>query len=771
MKAIIMAGGEGTRLRPLTCTIPKPMATVVGKPIMEHILRLLSQNEINDAAVTLLYLPEIIKNYFGESFLGVKLTYFEETKPLGTAGGVKNCSSFIDDTFIIISGDAACSFDLKAAVAFHKAKNADATLILTKVEEPLEYGVVLTNYEGKIERFIEKPSWSRAYSNTINTGIYILEKKCLDLIPDNMSYDFGKDLFPFMLQNNMGLYGYEANGYWCDIGSYEAYLSCNFDALDRKYNCDIGGTNFSGVFSNSFIPEKAIVVSPSYIGTNVAIGDGAVIGPHAVIGDNVIIQEGASIKKSIIGNGSFLGAVSEIRGAVLADNVVVKESARVFEGVIIGEKSTVGKKSAIEKDVRIWPEKQIADNLRVNSNVIWGNAMETLFDETGITGDTGLEMTPELAAKIGAAVCSACENKAVVIANGGGNGANMLNLSFISGALSIGGEAYDIGICAENVWRFAVKEYGAGVGAYITEGAGKTTIKLCGKNGCVVGRDLERKIESTFLREDSKRKTDGIRQYQKVGGIYGLYKNYLLSFCSGTLANVSATVHCPDKELTLAVYEALKTLKCGVNGGISAFISPDGTTLTLSDENGNYHSPEQTLAIIAFSEILLGSKALYVPYDAPMGIDLIAAANSVEVIRVLSDDSAHSKRNEHKIYTDAVAGAIRVLSAMSEKNKTLFEIANGVIPFYTTTTTVEGVASKGFIMQALSSYDGVNKELKEGIRLTLEKGTVLITPQKKGKVFVVKAEANNSEIAEEICADFEGLIKNIKEGVDFNANL
>ncbi len=757
MKAIIMAGGEGSRLRPLTCSMPKPMTRIANKPIMQHILTLLKNNGITQAAATLLYLPQIIKDYFGngENF-GVNLTYFEETKPLGTAGGIKNCSSFIDDTFIVISGDAACDYDLKSAIAFHKEKKAMATLILTKVEEPLEYGVVLTANDGRIERFIEKPSWSRAYSNTINTGIYILEKECLDLIPQDNSFDFGKDLFPLMLKEKKPLFGYTASGYWCDIGSEDAYLQCNLDALEGKFKCEI---------SLATTKNKAIVIPPCVIGNNVALGDGTIIGPYSVIGDNVVVQEGATIKKSVVYDNCFIGNMNEIRGAILANDCIIKEGARIFEGAILGEKCVVGKNSQIDKGVKLWPCKTIGENQRATSNIIWGEVKEGLFDEDGIYGDTGLDITPELLAKIGAAICVSTKDKLILIANAGGNSAKMFSLSLASGILSVGGEVFDILECSENIWHFASRKYGASAGIYINENQGKTLIKLCGQKGALLKRAQERKIESAFFKQDNIRQTTILKEYEQISGIKNLYKAYIKELCPADLKGFKVLVNCPNLDLLNIVKETIISSNGKINAqGISLFISPDGMSLSLSDEKGNYYSTESTKALLAQAYFICGAKELVVPYDAPMELEKIAQKFNANIIRIISDEDEFSSKVVNMLFIDGCIGAMYILKALEKTKQTLNKFVSSLTPFYTVVTSVNAISGKGHIMRKLSEYECSNKEHNEGIRLNLENGNVLITPLKKGKQFIIRVEAHKAEIAKELSISFEEFIKNIKEG-------
>src|ERR1039458_641440 len=225
MKAVIMAGGFGTRMRPLTINLPKPMIPVVNRPMMEIIVDLLKKHKLTDLLSVVFYQPETITEYFhdGADF-GVQMQYKAAESDLGTAGSVKNCQAMVDkERFVVISGDVLTDFDLTAAIKFHEQNKAKATMILTRVENPLAFGVVITGKDGKIERFLEKPTWGEVFSDTVNTGIYILEPEVLDLIPERSEFDFSKDLFPLLLEEDAGLYGYISDGYWRDVGNLNEY--------------------------------------------------------------------------------------------------------------------------------------------------------------------------------------------------------------------------------------------------------------------------------------------------------------------------------------------------------------------------------------------------------------------------------------------------------------------------------------------------------------------------------------------------------------------
>src|ERR687886_1457278 len=235
MKAVVMAGGEGSRLRPLTSGRPKPLVPVAGRPIMEHVLLLLRRHHVRDVVATIQYLGASIRNYFGDgSDSGVALSYSVEDSPLGTAGSVKLAEQQLRDTFLVISGDALTDVDLDAAVSFHRKRKAMATIVLKPVPNPLEYGVVVVDDAGAVRRFLEKPSWGEVFSDLANTGIYILEPAVFDYFRAGEVKDWSGDVFPQLLREGEPIYGWIADGYWEDVGNHAAYMKANFDCLEGR---------------------------------------------------------------------------------------------------------------------------------------------------------------------------------------------------------------------------------------------------------------------------------------------------------------------------------------------------------------------------------------------------------------------------------------------------------------------------------------------------------------------------------------------------------
>src|SRR5579875_3612450 len=276
MKAVVMAGGEGSRLRPLTIARPKPMVPIVGRPVAEHILNLLKEHNITDVVMTVQYLASNIEDYFGDgSQFGMRIRYSREESPLGTAGSVKLAEDWLrDEPFLVISGDALTDFNLTKIIEFHREKQAMATLTLAHVANPLEYGVIITDDEGHITQFLEKPSWAQVFSDTINTGIYVLDPKIFDYFERDIVFDFSNDLFPILLKNGDPLYGYIADGYWCDVGNLSEYMRANADALQGNVQVKIPGHNIGGdiwVEQGVEIGEDAQIFGPVYLGQSARV--------------------------------------------------------------------------------------------------------------------------------------------------------------------------------------------------------------------------------------------------------------------------------------------------------------------------------------------------------------------------------------------------------------------------------------------------------------------------------------------------------------------
>ena len=514
MKAVIMAGGFGTRLRPLTNNLPKPMVPMANKPMMQHIIELLSRCGITDLVSLLYFHPETIENYFGDgSGFGVKMTYISASDDLGTAGSVGNAKASLDKPFLVISGDLLTDFDLLRAIEFHKERKAAATMVLTRVLNPLPFGIVITDKNGRIDRFMEKPGWGEVFSDTINTGIYILEPEVLDLIPPKEEFDFSKDLFPLLLEKKEPLYGYIAEGYWKDVGSLDEYRQANLDILHGKVMVNVPGEEVGrqGVWlgKDSRVDFTCKLEGSVVIGANCRIGANVRI-TDSIIGDNSIIEEGAAVISSIIWDNVSIGQKAALQENVVASRCEIKEGAYLAEGAVISDNCRIGKASTVKAGVKVWPYKVVEDGATLASSLIWGEKWsKSIFGPYGVTGIANIEISPEFAAKLGAAYGASLKKGSVVSTSRDAHKTSrMINRAIMTGILSTGVNIHDYGVTPIPVVRYLARS-GSEIGGVHTRRSpfDSSVIDLIffDSKGLNLHPNQEKAIERLFYREDFRR--------------------------------------------------------------------------------------------------------------------------------------------------------------------------------------------------------------------------------------------------------------------------
>ncbi|MEL7667299.1 MAG: sugar phosphate nucleotidyltransferase [Actinomycetota bacterium] len=514
MKAVVMAGGEGTRLRPLTSMRPKPMVPIVNQPVMEHILGLVKHHGITDVVATLAFMPQVIEDYFGDGDeWGMNITYAVEETPLGTAGSVKNAAEALTETFLVISGDALTDIDLTEVIEFHRTKGAAVTIALKRVSDPLEFGVVITDDEGRIERFLEKPSWGQVFSDTINTGIYVVDPLVFDFIPENTPFDFSSDLFPILMEKGYPLYGCVVDGYWADVGSLEGYVDVHRDILDGKAMIYVPGSKTKDDFwvgSGASIDPTAEISPKVVIGANTTIRAGVKIGPYTVIGDNCLIGYDAQADHSIIWNDAFVGKYSQVRGAVLCRSVDIRAGARVEQGAVIGDESVVGHGAAVANDVQVYPYKRIDAGALVSSSLIWeSRGVRALFGDDGVAGLVNIDVTPELALHVAQSLGSLLPSKShVVVSRDSCGAARMVTRAIAAGLNSTGCHVRDLRVASPAVTRFTTRDTRAMGGVHICAADGdpqSIEMHFYDAEGIDVSTGQEKKIERLYFRKEFRR--------------------------------------------------------------------------------------------------------------------------------------------------------------------------------------------------------------------------------------------------------------------------
>ena len=518
MKAIIMAGGQGTRLRPLTSDQPKPMIRIVNLPCMEHIVNLLARHGFTDIVVTLQFMPEEIQDYFGDgSDWGVNMRYSIEDAPAGTAGSVKMAEQQLDlegERLLIISGDALTDADLTRVVSFHKEKDAEVTMVLKSVENPLDFGIVITEEDGRISRFLEKPAWGQVFSDTVNTGIYLVEPSVMDEIPDpeEGEYDFSKDLFPKLLDQERLLYGFVTDAYWEDIGTLEQYASAQRDVLDGEVR-DVRppGTRLR---ENIYVGQRAHVddeelEGPVVIGNNVRIDEGAEISPYTVIGNNVVISAGATVERSIIAEGTYIGEGAELIDTLIGRNSYVQARARILERSALGDDVIVGEGATISPEVKVYPHKTVQSGANVTQSLIYETmGLRTVFRGGVVSGKFNVDLTPEFVIRLASSFGSTLDPGAVVtLGRDSSLSAQVAKRAMTAALLGTGVNVRDLRAAHAGVVRHDVLAGKSSAGAHARAGDDPDDVEILffSSDATPMTEPEQRDVEKYFVREEYRR--------------------------------------------------------------------------------------------------------------------------------------------------------------------------------------------------------------------------------------------------------------------------
>jgi len=688
MKAVIMAGGFGTRLRPLTCNIPKPMAPMVNRPMMHHIVHLISRLGIREVLSLLYYQPEAIASYFGNgSAFGIDMHYVQSEADFGTAGSVRNAYEFLDERFIIISGDVLTDFELEKAIAWHEAKGAKATIVLTRVPDPLSFGVVMTNDEGKITRFLEKPQWGEVFSDTINTGIYILEPEVLDLIPYKKEFDFSKDLYPHMLAEDLGLFGYIADGYWRDIGNLTEYQHAHLDALRGKVRIEMPGM----ARENVFVGEGTLIADDVEFGGRVVLGNNVTIGHGArlvdtVVGDGCRIESGAVVANSVIWSRSHVGRNAHASDDVICNDVKIGNDVVINENVFIADGCRIGDGARLLANIKLWPDKEVESRATLSTSLVWADKWSReLFTDARITGLSNIEMNPEFGAKLGAALGAfAGKGRSVAISRDTDNVSRMIHRSISTGLMSAGVLVNDLQTTPIPLTRAELRSGRQVAGVHVRKSPNdrrKSDIIFFSADGKDMPPSKAKNIERLFFGEEYQR-----APYDEVGSIYfpeRTNESYIARFleslnidairsarfklaidfsygvASTLLPNilgslgpevVSLNAYLDPRRMTRerpeveAAARRLGEVVTSLGFDFGIVIDPGAEKISAVDENGeaihNYRLLSIMTKLALESRKGTGLKKIAVPIVASTEVEQIAAEYDVEVIHTRNNHSA-----------------------------------------------------------------------------------------------------------------------------------
>ncbi len=830
MKAVVMAGGEGTRLRPLTSNQPKPMVPIVGKPCMEHIIELLKAHGLEDVIVTVAFLPQAIRSYFGTGeSLGVTIEYSVEDSPLGTAGSVRLAGDKLDDTFLVISGDALCDVNLRELIDFHREKGASVTIGLKSVDNPLEFGIVVTDEEGRIERFLEKPSWGQVFSDTINTGIYVVEPEVMRHVPTDRPYDFSKELFPLLLEMGRPMYGYVLDGYWQDIGDLDQFRQANFDALDERVQLKIPGIRLRG---NVWIGEAVdadldSLEGPAYIGNYCRVGPDATVGPYAVLSTSVTLRDAARVSRSIVDSSTYMGRSTLGEGAILGRSCDLRAHVRVHEGVAIGDEVTIGAESVIMPGVRIYPYKEVETGSQIFESLIWESRASTrLFGKAGVQGMINVDLTPDVAVRLATALGTALKRGARVVASREGTPAcRIVKRAMIAGMNSTGVHVADLRVLPVAVARHLLKTESFDAGFHVGVAPSDPEvirIQFFEPPGIEMTASMQKEIEKHFTRQELRRMAAGdvgsttyparVRESYaqdlllsldaekirargfRIVVDYGFSaSSYVLPLVLGPLGVELVSAHAFPTESDGAgldpdesVRQACRLVKA-IGADLGAVFDRAGERLYLIDEHGDAVPPERTLLLFLR---LIGSNGrrgrLAFPITVTSQVDRLAADAGLEVVRTPASLPELTKATAERGVVfggavgggyvfpeflpayDAVASLAKLLELLAPVERRVSELV-AELPQPTLVHHELGCpwGMKGLVMRVLNErLAGREVDLTDGIKVFNDRGWAQVLPDADEPVLHLYAEGETREVSEELAAELRELVEQVEQGTE-----
>jgi mannose-1-phosphate guanylyltransferase/phosphomannomutase len=503
----------------MTANQPKPLLPIINRPIMEHVLRLLKRHGFTETVITVQFLAALIRNYFGDGDeLGMSLHYATEEVPLGTAGSVKNAADKLrEDRFLVISGDALTDIDLTDMLRFHRENRALVTIGLKRVPNPLEFGIIIVDENGRIQRFLEKPTWGQVFSDTVNTGIYIMEPSVLDEIAPGESVDWSSDVFPKLLERGCRLFGYVADGYWEDVGTHESYLKAQADVLEGKVKVDFDAFELApGVWAaeGASVDPDAVLKGPLYIGDYAKVEAGAELREYTVLGSNAVVKEGAFLHRAVVNDNVYVGPAAHLRGCVIGKNTDVMTGARIEENAVVGDECVIEAEAYVSSGVKIYPFKTIEAGTVVNTSVIWeSRGQRSLFGPRGVSGLVNVEITPELCVRLASAYATTLrKGDTVVTSRDASRAARALKRAVISALNSSAINVVDLEAAALPVARFNTLGERARGGIALRTTAGdpqSVDIVFMDDTGADLSQVAQRKLERIFSRQEYRRAFPG----------------------------------------------------------------------------------------------------------------------------------------------------------------------------------------------------------------------------------------------------------------------
>ena len=680
---MVIAGGEGTRLRPLTSTQPKPMLPIGNRPLLDHVVGLLARCELRELTLAVGSGAEAIRTYFGDgSDRGVRITYASEDLPLGTAGAVRRALAGVEQTAVVVSGDVLTDIDLDALVGLHRARGSEVTVALTRRDDPLEFGVVVTGPDGRVDRFLEKPTPGRVLSDTVNTGIYVIEPSVWDAVPAGRAVDFAGELLPRLLEEGRDVSAVVADGYWEDVGTLHAYLRAHRDLLDGRVATRIDGFPIAeGIWlgEGAEIDPAAVLAGPAIVGPRTRVEAGAEIGAYCCIGADVRVGPDASLERSVVHDHAYLGSRVHLRGSVVGRATRLRRGARLEEGSVVADDCLIGADVLVHPGVAVYPGKTVDDGASVDSSIVWEtHRPRSVLGSAGVTGVANLDVTPELAVRLAMAFATTVRRGGrVMVSRDTSRVARMLGRAVMAGLNAAGVDVADLEVATLPLTRFAVRSLGGdgGVSVRLRPGDDQVvTLRLLDSRGIDLAAGERKPVDRIMIRHDARRALAGdigdlvvperlAEDYTAAltapppSGLVDLAPlrdrrarvvlDYAYGAASFVMPNVLAKLGADVLALNpyASTREALgfdrdehasEVARLVVASGaqLGAVIDSDGERLTLVDDTGHVLEPGEALA--ALLALVLPSAGpgvtVVLPVTAPRAAERVASRHGARVL-------------------------------------------------------------------------------------------------------------------------------------------
>ncbi len=709
LQVVILAGGEGTRLRPLTCDIPKPLVRLLGVPVIERLTALLHDCGMERATVADFYLADKLEKNLGESSNGVSLCYVREDVPLGTAGCVRRAWNGKDDV-LVVSGDSVCGFDFAGIARFHSEKNADVTIVTHRVADPREYGLVTADEDGRVTGFLEKPGYDFCLTDVANTGTYVISKEVMNRIPPDEKIDFAKDVFPQLLAENKRLYSIDVGGIWHDIGDIPALLRCQAELLGLEGR-------------NSLV-----------LGSSASqIGDGSVIGANSVIEDGVCMGSDCRVQGACLLSGSIIGDGTSLIRCVVGENAVIGRGCSLGEFSAVGSGCVLGSAVTVDSGVRIAPDVKIPSGTHVRADVSSRGYTPLSLGENGAA--EGIALDAVSAMRLGMAVSKALGIKKITVGS-------LKADSGVCQAVSLGLRAAGTAVYLSDgasfgQTLFVSRALGTDYFLYVRDG-----IRIINSGRIELARSEERKIEQCYNRGELF--ADGLAQITQLGASYEAYRQELKRIM--------------PRALNAAVsFEGTDAADCRLFKELaddSAYRGGEKIEFYTADEGGRLECRldgervcHESLIILACCSRFTKGEGVLLPYWAPSCCEELAEKYSAEVTRVYPSD----KTEIPLFFFDPLMLAAELLGYIARRNISMKKALGELPQTVYLSRTVKSLSNLPRLLH--EDFSDLKRASGTDIVLNSSGARAYIRPKKSGKALSLYIEASSAEAADSICED------------------